>query len=138
MTTMNRATEEGIRLHEDGFVTFRLADQWLGIPVVLIQEVLTAQAVRTVPRSPKEVSGFLNLRGQIVTAVDLRTRLGLPAREQGQEMNVVVKDGAVYIKFNATENGGLYKHSFNLQVDEPTTADLNTLVQSVVKDTFNV
>lgn len=52
--------------------------------------------------------------------------------------HVVVKDGAVYIKFNATENGGLYKHSFNLQVDEPTTADMNELVQSVVKDTFNV
>lgn len=83
-----------VRLHEDGFVTFRLARQWLGIPVVLIQEVLQAQSVSPVPRSPRHVAGFLNLRGQIVTAVDLRTALGLPPREDGKAgMNVVVKDG---------------------------------------------
>ena len=81
-------------LHADGFVTFKLADQWLGIPVVLIQEVLTAEAVARVPRSPEHVAGFLNLRGQIVTAVDLRTCLELPKREDDAHvMNVVVRDG---------------------------------------------
>jgi len=87
--------DDRARLHEDGFVTFRLADQWLGIPVVLIQEVLTTQAVASVPRSPREVAGFLNLRGQIVTAVDLRACLGLPDAEEDAEpgMNVVVRDG---------------------------------------------
>lgn len=87
--------EDRARLHEDGFVTFRLAGQWLGIPVVLIQEVLTTQAVSSVPRSPREVAGFLNLRGQIVTAVDLRACLGLPpaTEDAAPGMNVVVRDG---------------------------------------------
>lgn len=86
--------EAGARLHEDGFVTFRLANQWLGVPVILIQEVLTAEAVSNIPRSPDQVAGFLNLRGQIVTAVDLRVCLGLPSREDDQQvMNVVVRDG---------------------------------------------
>ena len=74
------------------FVTFRLADQWLGLPVLLVQEVLLSQRIATVPRAPQEVAGFLNLRGQIVTAVDLRTRLGLPPRAADQApMNVVVR-----------------------------------------------
>lgn len=87
--------DDRARLHEDGFVTFRLAGQWLGIPVVLIQEVLTTQTVSSVPRSPREVAGFLNLRGQIVTAIDLRACLGLPPAGEDAEpaMNVVVRDG---------------------------------------------
>lgn len=52
--------------------------------------------------------------------------------------HVVVKDGSVFIKFNATENGGVFKHTFNMQVEEPTISDLNKLVESVMKDTFNV
>ena len=95
-----------VRLHEDGFVTFRLAEQWLGIPVVLIQEVLTAQAVSPVPRSPSAVAGFLNLRGQIVTAVDLRVCLGLPAREEREgSMNVVIKDGEDFFSLMVDQVG---------------------------------
>lgn len=93
-------------VHDDGFVTFRLADQWLGIPVILIQEVLTKQTVSQVPRSPSQVAGFLNLRGQIVTAVDLRTLLGLEPRPEGaHEMNVVVKDGEEFFSLMVDEVG---------------------------------
>jgi purine-binding chemotaxis protein CheW len=74
------------------YVTFRLADQWLGIPVLMVQEVLLAQRIARVPRASHEVAGFLNLRGQIVTAVELRTRLGLPPRADGEApVNVVVR-----------------------------------------------
>jgi purine-binding chemotaxis protein CheW len=77
------------------FVTFRIADQWLGIPVVAVQEVLMQQRIARVPLAPPEVEGFLNLRGQIVTAVCLRTSLGLPAREPNvPSMNVVVREDA--------------------------------------------
>jgi purine-binding chemotaxis protein CheW len=80
------------------FVTFRVADQWLGIPVVAVQEVLIQQRIARVPLAPAEVEGFLNLRGQIVTAVCLRTSLGLPAREPNASfMNVVVReDGELF------------------------------------------
>ena len=78
-----RARRKVTSLRDHGFVTFRLDGQWLGVPVVLIQEVLTGQRVTPVPLSPPEVEGFLNLRGQIVTAVDLRSVLGLPPRPGG-------------------------------------------------------
>ena len=85
--------EERLRLRDHGYVTFRLDRQWLGIPVVLIQEVLAGQEVTPVPLSPPQVEGFLNLRGQIVTAVDLRAVLGLPPRAEGlPHMNLVVED----------------------------------------------
>jgi purine-binding chemotaxis protein CheW len=80
------------------FVTFRVADQWLGIPVTAVQEVLVQQRIARVPLAPPEVEGFLNLRGQIVTAVCLRTSLGLPPRADGTSfMNVVVReDGELF------------------------------------------
>jgi purine-binding chemotaxis protein CheW len=76
----------------DGYVSFRLAGERLGVSVVRVQEVLTAQAISPVPLAPPEVAGFLNLRGQIVTAVDLRVRMGLPPRSGDQtSMNIVVR-----------------------------------------------
>ena len=73
------------------YVTFRVGAQWLGIPVLMVQEVLLAQRIADVPLAPPEVAGFLNLRGQIVTALDLRSRLGLAAVELTDLMNVVVR-----------------------------------------------
>jgi purine-binding chemotaxis protein CheW len=95
MTAPNVA-QAAVGGHE--FVTFRVADQWLGIPVVAVQEVLIQQRIARVPLAPAEVEGFLNLRGQIVTAVCLRTSLGLPAREPTASfMNVVVReDGELF------------------------------------------
>ena len=95
MTQEKSADQDGrLGLRDDGIVTFHLADQLLGIPVVLIQEVLMGEEILPVPLSPSEVHGFLNLRGQIVTAVDLRTLLGLPGRAQDESfMNVVVRHG---------------------------------------------
>ncbi len=80
------------------FVTFRVQDQWLGIPVALVQEVLLSQRLAEVPLAPAEVAGFLNLRGQIVTAMDLRTRLDMPGESALSEaMNVVVRhDGELF------------------------------------------
>lgn len=74
------------------YVSFWIADQFLGVPVNAVQEVLNPQKIARTPRAGREVAGLLNLRGQIVTAVNLRTRLGLPPREDGkQSMNVVVR-----------------------------------------------
>ncbi len=80
------------------FVTFRVASQWLGIPVLTVQEVLVAMRIARVPLAPPTIAGYLNLRGQLVTAVDLRTTLALPPREAGAEvMNVVVRhDGELF------------------------------------------
>ena len=62
------------------FITFTIAGQIFGIPVLQVQDILGPQRITKVPLAPSEVAGSLNLRGRIVTAVDVRLRLGLPPR----------------------------------------------------------
>lgn len=74
------------------FVTVRLAGQCLGIPVLSVHDVLKAQKITRIPMAPPSVAGVLNLRGRIVTAIDLRIRLGFEERAEGEEtMSVVVE-----------------------------------------------
>jgi purine-binding chemotaxis protein CheW len=80
------------------YCTFGLSGLWFGVPVQQVQEVLRDQVLTRVPRAAAEVCGLINLRGQIVTAIDLRRRLGLPPHPQGRPpMNVVIRgeEGAV-------------------------------------------
>jgi Chemotaxis signal transduction protein len=75
-----------------------LDGQLFGTPVRQVQEVLQYQEMTHVPLAPEEIRGMINLRGQIVAAIDLRRRLGLPNRSSSQlPMNVVVRthEGAV-------------------------------------------
>lgn len=77
------------------FVTIVIANQLFGIPVLSVQDVLGPQRITRIPLAPPEVAGALNLRGRIVTAIDVRRRLGLPPREAGDlGMNVVVERGS--------------------------------------------
>jgi purine-binding chemotaxis protein CheW len=80
------------------FCTFTIGDLFLGVPVQRIQEVIRYQEMTRVPLASQDVRGLINLRGQIVTAIDMRRRLGLPERAEDQlPMNVVLRrdDGAV-------------------------------------------
>lgn len=63
----------------DEFVTFTVADQMFGIPVLKVQDILVTDGVAPIPLAPPEVRGSINLRGRIVTAIDVRSRLGLAA-----------------------------------------------------------
>ena len=73
------------------YVTMTIADQLFGIPVLAVQDVLGPQRITRIPLSPPEVAGALNLRGRIVTAIDVRRRLGLPPRSaENPGMSVVV------------------------------------------------
>ncbi len=78
--------------------TFYLGNEFFGIEVEKVQEVIRYQEMTRVPLAPPVVKGLINLRGQIVTALDLRKRLGLPPLADGElPMNVVVRheDGAL-------------------------------------------
>ena len=73
------------------YATFYVADLFFGIDVLQVQEVLRGQAMTRVPLAPDVVKGLINLRGQIVTAIDIRQRMNVKPREDGQEpMNIVV------------------------------------------------
>ena len=83
---------------EKRFCTFFLGDMFFGVEVEKVQEVLRFQKMTFVPRAPSVVEGLINLRGQIVTAIDLRRRLEFEARPEGSSpINVVLKtaEGAV-------------------------------------------
>lgn len=71
------------------YVTFTLGEHLVGLPVERVQEVLGNLPMTPVPRSDSRVAGLLNLRGQVVTGIDLRTRFGLPADEEGSGTVVV-------------------------------------------------
>ena len=75
-------------------VTLMLNGQLCGISVLAVRDVLGAQPLTRIPLAPPEVAGSLNLRGRIVTAIDLRTRLRLPpAAERTARMSVVTELG---------------------------------------------
>lgn len=85
--------------HDDPrFCTFHLGELYLGIPVTRVQEVIRYQERTRVPLVSAVVHGLINLRGEIVTTIDLRHRLELEPRDDDQEpINVVVRseDGVV-------------------------------------------
>jgi purine-binding chemotaxis protein CheW len=80
------------------FCTFFVNGLFFGVEVLKVQEVIRYQGMTRVPLAPPMIQGLINLRGQIVTAIDLRRRLELAPRAADQlPMNVVVRsdDGAV-------------------------------------------
>jgi purine-binding chemotaxis protein CheW len=91
--TNNKNTEQSRQ-----YSTFYVSDLYFGIDVLNVQEVLRYQEMTRVPLAPDVIEGLINLRGQIVTAVDLRKRLNVKPRDpDSMPMNIVVQsdDGAV-------------------------------------------
>lgn len=80
------------------YLTIFIAKQRFGIPILQVQDVLGEQKVTRIPLAPPEVEGALNLRGRIVTAIDVRKRLGVEPRDKAaKKMSVVVEhDGELY------------------------------------------
>ncbi|MDZ4673619.1 MAG: chemotaxis protein CheW [Gemmatimonadota bacterium] len=118
------------------YCTFLVDDLYFGIEVMKVQEVIREQQMTRVPLAPATVSGLINLRGQIVTAVDLRVRLGLPRRPaEKSPMNVIVRteDGAVSLMVD--EIGDVIETSAEMQERPPETlvAAARAMITSVYK-----
>lgn len=95
--------------------TFTIDGLLFGVDVINVQEVLRYQEMTPVPLAPSVVSGLLNLRGQIVTALDMRQRLGLPPRPADvPPTNLIVRDQQRVISLLVDEIGDV------LQVDDST------------------
>jgi purine-binding chemotaxis protein CheW len=93
--------------------TFHVEDLLLGVNVLEVQEVIRHHPMTRVPQSPRVVRGLINLRGQIVTAIDLRLRLGLkPLTAEDRPMNVVVRTATGAVSLLVDEIGDV------LEVDE--------------------
>ena len=78
----------------EDFVSFTIDGQLFGIPVAKVQDVLSSQRTTPIPLAPPEIAGSLNLRGRVVTMIDMRLRLGLSPRDSSEvEMSIVVEHG---------------------------------------------
>ena len=94
MTTLtpNSGKEQDWQTTDAQYSTFFVGDLFFGIDVLSVQEVLRFQEMTCVPLAPEVIEGLINLRGQIVTAIDMRRRLGLPPRSTDvHPMNMVVR-----------------------------------------------
>jgi purine-binding chemotaxis protein CheW len=69
----------------DAFVTFTVAGQLFGVPVFRVQDILIPEEIAPVPGGPPEVRGLINLRGRIVTVIDMRKHLSLPKADAGNK-----------------------------------------------------
>ena len=86
------------------YCTFWVQDLYFGVDVMQVQEVIRYQEMTDVPLAPSVVRGLINLRGQIVTAIDLRRRLNLADRTE-LPMNVVIRSGDEAISLLVDEIG---------------------------------
>jgi purine-binding chemotaxis protein CheW len=66
------------------YVTAMIGGQLFGLPISRVQDVFMPERVTRVPLASREIAGVLNLRGRIVTVIDMRARLGLPKPEDGK------------------------------------------------------
>ncbi|OUW16747.1 MAG: chemotaxis protein CheW [Opitutales bacterium TMED158] len=118
------------------FCTFYVDGLFFGVDVLKVQEVLTEQDMTPVPLASNEVEGLINLRGQIVTAIDLRRRLKLSDRTDGEPpMNVVINAGDEVFSLIVDEIGDVIEPDEKSFERPPETLEgvARTLVNGVYK-----
>jgi purine-binding chemotaxis protein CheW len=121
---------------ERQFCTFHLGALFLGIEVRKVQEVIRSQQMTRVPLASRVVRGLINLRGQIVTAIDLRERLGLQERQADRPpMNVVVRTDEGAVSFLVDEIGDVLDTEADQYEPPPETlaAPARALIRGVYK-----
>jgi purine-binding chemotaxis protein CheW len=118
------------------FCTFFLKDQFFGVPVEQVQEVIRYQEMTRVPLVPLVIRGLINLRGQIVMALDLRRRFGMEERPESQlPMNVVVRTSDGAVSFLVDEIGDVLEAGEEARERPPETlrGETRELVRGVYK-----
>ncbi len=127
-------------VHDDAatqLCTFLLDGVLLGVDVKFVQEVLRLQEMTPVPLAPTVVSGLINLRGHIVTALDLRQRLELAPRPPGLEpVNVVVRHGDSTVSLLVDDIGDVV--TVDPATFESTPATLDPRIKGVVRGVYKL
>jgi purine-binding chemotaxis protein CheW len=124
-------------MSQSNFCTFQVDQLYLGIDVLQVQEVLKAQQMTPVPLADDTVRGLMNLRGQIVTAFDLRRRLGVADRSDGiPAMNVVVRTSEGPVSLLVDEIGDV------LELDsdkfEPVPETLQGMPRELIRGAYKL
>ena len=86
---MTQRNDEDLSEQSTEYVTVVIGDQLFGLPISRVQDVFVPERLTRVPLSSPEIAGVLNLRGRIVTAIDMRCRLDLEKRKDGQPVMAI-------------------------------------------------
>jgi purine-binding chemotaxis protein CheW len=109
------------------FCTFRVAELMIGVEVARVQEVLSGRHVTPVPLSQPCVAGIVNLRGQIVTVVDMRARLGLDIVAAGNHsVHVVVASAGELVSLIVDREGDV------VDIDDAMLEDITDVVDAAI------
>ena len=120
------------------FCTFFLNGFFFGVEVLKVQEIIRYQQMTMVPLAPDMIEGLINLRGQIVTAIDLRRRMNFEARAVSAElpMNVVVRTVEGAVSLLVDEMGDV------IEVDqasfEPSPATLRGVARDMIRGVYKL
>jgi purine-binding chemotaxis protein CheW len=119
------------------FCTLLLDGHVFAVPLAKVQEVIQIGQTTRVPLAPDVVSGVLNLRGHIVSVIDLRRRLGFPDRQPEQpSMNIVVRTNEGAVSFLVDEIGDVLE--LELQALESPPATLQGIAREVVRGVYKL
>lgn len=109
------------------YCTFYIDDVLIGIEVLAVQEVLRYQDLTEIPLAPPDIHGLINLRGQIITAINLRSRMHLPpSKNEKNSMNVVTRINNEVISFLVDSVGDVLKVDDESFEPVPSTVDVST------------
>ena len=117
-------------------VSVEVGGHWFGLPIQTLREILAPQRLTPVPLAPPGIAGLLNLRGRVVTTVDVRALLGLPGREDGRGTNVVVAHDDEHYSLVVDKVGDV----LDLAADrmEPPMATLQEIWRNVTKAVYRL
>lgn len=122
---------------EKQFCTFSLQGHFFGINVLEVQEVFRYQEMTVVPLAPETITGLINLRGQIITALDLRKLLKLDERAEGQiPMNVVVRTQDDVVSLLVDEIGDVLE--VPQEKFEPPPENLQGTIKNLVRGVYKL
>ena len=110
-------------------ITFLVDGQLFGVPATEVMELTRFHELTRVPLAPPTVAGLMNLRGQVVTAVDMRSRLGLRPRPAGQQpMNVVLRREDVLVSLLVDQVGEV------IELDDSTYEPVPDTLRGIARE----
>ena len=95
ITAVNNSIQqehEGAHLSEERFLEFSLGEENYAIPLLRVKEVIAVPKTTPIPNTPAHFNGIMNLRGQVISVMDLRKKLNIKPQEQSEETAVIILD----------------------------------------------
>lgn len=115
---------------------FKIGDGYYAVPVLEVQEVVKPQKVSRVPKAPEYIDGLINLRGQVVTSLNLKNLFGIQGEANEDYMNVIVRSEDSLYSLVVDEIMDVMEVTANQFAQTPDT--LNPKVKKFIKGVYKL